>query len=419
MSATKSIFSYSNRRRTCHSSIEALSYVSLYEASIFFLAFSTAFGGLYIVENSEILPLILKCIDVLFDLVLVVTAIAKANRIRSLLAVAVAVVCGILVAFYSGSFILLKLILLAVCASGENAGACLDSLKRAFALVLFAGIIFALLGFGSGEAFRRNGLAFGFTHPNQAALIAVVTLSVMIAERSVRSVKFQFKPIYLLLLVYIFLTGSRTALLSAVAIIILSSVVSRGMGAMRLSPLMLGSPLLPIVACAFSLVTAVFVYQVPFFQQLNLLFSTRIWLNWYALDAFDVTLFGQQTSFHVAGVYDDLRNAGNITTTIDCTYIAGLLRYGIVAMAIWLGLYTVSIYRCWRKGLTELAVILLVFSLYAFTESQLMDPLINFGLIAAVMAQEKGQVYFRRDSNSNDDGRSTEKRENGHDTSHS
>ena len=379
-------------------SFGALSNVTLFEIAVFFLAFSTGFNGLYIASESQILSLAMGVVDIAFDLLLFVIAITKMNKVRSVLLLSVVVVCSVFVSYHSGTFLFIKLLLLVVCATGEKAEGFLTALKLSFSLVLIAGILLDSIGLGSEAQFRRNGIAFGFSHPNQAALIAVALFAVMLVEGEVKEKRFRFKAGYILLFLYIALTGSRSSLLVFIIIYIASCCVMRHKTIVANKMLLLLSSLLPVVVFLFAVITPTMLYQSPVIQAMDSVFSWRIWLNWFALDTFDVTLFGQQANLSVAGVYNDLRNAGNITTTVDCTYVGGLLRYGLVGMVMWLGLYVSAIRFSWQKESFGIAIVLIIFSLYAFTESQFMDPFINFGIVAAFMVsrstnQDDGRRY--------------------------
>ena len=138
-------------------------------------------------------------------------------------------------------------------------------------------------------------------------------------------------------------------------------------------------------------------YQSPFVQWLNDLFSTRIWLNWYALNNFDITLFGQVVDFQITGVHNTLTDNWNVSTTIDCTYVAGLIRFGLVGIALWLFATYQATKRSWERGGVAAACAAFALAACAFTESQLMDPLIFFPILGILPLVERPADYILKD----------------------
>ena len=137
---------------------------------------------------------------------------------------------------------------------------------------------------------------------------------------------------------------------------------------------------MPFLLLLFSLVSAYALFDSTVVQKIDYALSNRLWLNWFALDTFDIRAFGQEISLHVTGVHNTLRNTWNITTTVDCTYVAALLSYGVFGIIFWLMGYVLAFRRAWDDRKASIVAALVIFSLYAFTESQLTDVLINFGL---------------------------------------
>ena len=65
---------------------------------------------------------------------------------------------------------------------------------------------------------------------------------------------------------------------------------------------------------------------------------------------------------HVTGVHNTLRNTWNITTTVDCTYVAALLSYGVFGIIFWLMGYVLAFRRAWDDRKASIVAALVIFA---------------------------------------------------------
>lgn len=361
--------------------------IKVHELAAFFLFLNTGLGALYFVKQSGTLSTAIDLGDMFFDLVLVAYAITKVRDFKGVIPLAVIVVVGMLVAANSGSAILLKGALLIFCLKDEDYVVYLKCGQYGFLCTIVVGLVGAALGLGSSEEFRRGGLAFGFGHPNQAALYASLILLMRMTQRYLEGRRFRLDVLTAALAAYLLATGSRTALAVVVAAELLAWAIARSNG-MATRVMRKATPWIPLALMAFAVITALFIFDVPFFQALNNFFTGRVWLNNFALSNFDITLLGQKVDLHVEGVHNPFTDNWNVTTTIDCTYISCLIAYGVFGIGIWLVAYFFVIKRAWSiasPGLVSAAIIL---AFYAFTESQLMGPLICFPFMCLFSSME-------------------------------
>ncbi len=315
--------------------------------------------------------------------------LCKARRLRDVRLLAPLGFLCIADALFSGSILMIKGLLLVICADGEDYGSILAVGWRSVFFALLLGVVFAAVGLGSSESFRRGGYALGFSHPNQAALYATIVILMCYAEWRLFGKGMAAKLIVCsFCFVCVLLTGSKTALGVIALVFFLSYILGRGGRRGRLFLRILSAT--PLIVLAFTLITAYGLYEVGLFQGLDEFFTNRIWLNRVALDSFPVLLFGQEGSFNLAGVYNPLRDAWNVTTTIDCTYISCLLSYGVVGMVVWIAGYYVAFRKAWESGSAVIVATLVALALYAFTESQFTNVLLNFGFLC-ICARLTGQ----------------------------
>lgn len=360
--------------------VKPLSSMSLYEIAIFFVFLDVGLQGLYIVSSNSTIGSIVGWLGPILDLLLVIITLTKLGDIRHSPLIVILIVLGAAIAYESGSIIVIKSVLLIVCAKGESYLKIVKLAKFALLAVLIIGLCSDVTGFASTEAFRRNGLALGFIHPNQAALTACVILLLDYVEQSMSKNRFSPFPVSLIMLVCIILTGSKTGFVLA-AIPLLLYFVFRGFynGSNKVFNRILLFAMFGMLL--FSIVSAVFLFEVPMFQSLNSFFTGRLWLNWFALSNFDFTLFGQTSNLSIEGVYNPTTGNWNTTTTIDCSYIVALIRYGAIGLFLWAFAYVVAVKRALDSASPAIAVAAAILALYAFTESQLFTAIQFFPLL--------------------------------------
>ena len=359
---------------------EALSETTIFQFCVVTLYFLGTFERLSIVSSVDILNSMVGFLGLLCDFLLFVVYLTKVKSIRGVLVFTIVVLLGIVSAWCSKSFLMIKGLLLIVCAAGEDYPKLLRSGAMAVFAALIIGLICQIIGVPSSE-FRRGGLSLGFGHPNQAALFIVLMLLLLYVSNSIRGVS-QKQDWYFWVfgLVLIFATGSRTALVAVTLVAILTPLINRRYRLRQNCAIKAALLCVPFAIFVFTVVSAQCLYDSTFVQNLDTVLSNRIWLNWFALDNFDINAFGQASSLHVQGVHNELRNTWNVTTTVDCTYVAALLSYGIVGLLMWLLSYVLAFRRAWTSRKAAIVAVLAVFAFYAFSESQLTDVLINFGL---------------------------------------
>lgn len=174
-------------------------------------------------------------------------------------------------------------------------------------------------------------------------------------------------------------TGSRTAL-AAAGLALVFSFFLNSMDVFNKRLFRTALLVLPFLLFAFAFLSSFYLFGSSFIQKIDEVLLNRIWLNWFALGNFDISVFGQQVSMHVEGVHNELRDTWNITTTVDCTYVATSISYGLFGIFMWLLSYVLAFRRAWNEHKAAVVSVLAIFALYAFMESQLTDVLINFGL---------------------------------------
>lgn len=357
----------------------ALSQHSIYHVCVTLMSFLVAFKNLTLISSFDEIKTLVSMLELFCDFLLFIVYISKVRDLKGAVFFVTLVSLCLASAWCSKSFLAIKGLLLVVGATNEDYAGILKSESKAIFLVMIVGLCCQLLGLPS-SVFRRGGLSLGFSHPNQAALFSVVSILALYASNDLRGISQKYDWFYWLFGIgCIFATGSRTALF-AVALSVVLSVLIKSTGLFEIKAIRFILGLLPFLLLLFSIVSAYTLFDSTLVQKIDYALSNRLWLNWFALDTFDIRAFGQEISLHVTGVHNTLRNTWNVTTTVDCTYVAALLNYGVFGTIFWLMGYFLAFRRAWDDRKASVVAALAVFSLYAFTESQLTDVLINFGL---------------------------------------
>lgn len=131
----------------------------------------------------------------------------------------------------------------------------------------------------------------------------------------------------------------------------------------------------------FSYVTAVLFPTNKFVQMLDIFMTNRIFLNWFILSKNTVKLWGQNIMLNYYGVYNQVRNTGNISTTVDNAYMVMLLVMGIIPSI----LYCIGYMYVIKKGLKnmdfQVVSIAIIIALYGFSEVKIINILFSFVLL--------------------------------------
>ena len=342
------------------------------------LYFFAAANSLYVVKNIEIIGLIISIAEIVLDISMVALVLATGVTSRQLLIASPLMFVALLIAYKSGSLIFAKAILLIILFSNDRSRQIPNYAPFGIAAAFAFGVASMAFGVDSPEVFRRGGIAFGFDHPNQASLYAAIAIMMsMVLDTHGRK---RHGLINLVFIIAIFMTGSKTALLAVVLTAVLTFLFDH-LDIVKCSRVATFVSLLPIGLFVFTVLSAAYIYDYPILKTLNDVFTGRIWLNWFALNSFEITLFGQQVNLNVPAVYNSLTDLGNITTTVDCGYVASLLVYGVSGTLMVLAAMILAIRSSFKRGNSGLCAAAIVLSLYAFTESVVVSPLIYFPML--------------------------------------
>lgn len=227
---------------------------------------------------------------------------------------------------------------------------------------------------------RRNGIALGYSHPNIAAQILMIILFLWLIEKGERITRRDYVVFEGAALITYILTKSNTSIIvmacAPLVIEIVKRIVDqRGNSKMFIFLLECSQGFVVI----FTWLSALHLPSSVILNALDLLVSNRIFLNYYLLNKFNTTLFGQ----NIAGqfsilVYNDIRNIYNAAMTCDNTYVMSALVMGLIPTAIFLIGFILVIRKAVKEQNYLVVSAAVLLAVYAFCEAQLVEVYNNF-----------------------------------------
>lgn len=382
-------FAMRNRLRT----------ITIFESCLALLVLLDGISRLSVWPSGGSAGLFVNVLQLCLYALLVIDLVRRKYPFSTYLAVGMSAAVFLLGWLQTHDSVFIRDVLLIVAARDTPFEKTVHTMRITMSLVVCIGILTVVFGFVGLGVYRRGGVSLGFAHPNQLALMLTVIALMWLAERRkyLTGKDLTFATIWAL--VTYLITRSRTPLLLMMAVIILGVVQVRNPGRHVGKVLAIMAPLVPILCLLFTYMTAVLLPLSQFVNQLDLLLSNRIWLNWYAFSHYDITMFGQVIDL-TAGtgtVYNEIRGVWNSSITVDNTYTLSLLSLGLIPTLGFVCWNTFSLKRAVNSGDFYLVVLGIVLCVYGITEAQMMDVYNNFVLLSAYSLSVGGRPAAAND----------------------
>ena len=266
----------------------------------------------------------------------------------------------------NSSFMLFKLFLFLLALRRVNIHEIIriDLLVRLAILVIMAGLSLA----GALKMYFDTRLALGFNNPNYLGLIILdVFVEVIFLKGTLSRIK--INELIIMAAVVAFLSQlniSRTMVLCSLIAVVLIVLT-------KLNAKIIFNKWMPFVSplAALGSYLSVILFKAgnPFFRELNVVVSNRLyWLSLY-LDNFKIRLFGQNIV--------DFRES----RPFDNGYMRLLIEHGVIVFAIVIILYFLLIKKCIEERNENALICVIVFIFYGISESWLMNVSFNFTLL--------------------------------------
>ena len=257
----------------------------------------------------------------------------------------------------------------------------LNICRKALMIVLGLGFFLCLIGVSDAGIQRRGASGFGFGHPNITAQLIMMILLLWASEKAEKLRLSHYLFIELTgVLTYVF-TGSKTSTivicLIPLAIRFSSKLMSRVWYGKFPKLLMTYSQLLIMLFTYFS---AKFLETSNILKKLDLVFTNRLFLNYYVLNKFGIKLFGQKVTLsdNSGTIYNNIHDWYNWSVTCDCSYMATLLVMGLIPTIIVLFGYILLMKKAIKRHNYIVMSIALLLAIYSFCESQMLEIYSSF-----------------------------------------
>ena len=352
-----------------------------YMVSLFVLVFLSELSGNAFFSRIGYFSKVVNIIEVIIYAVLVFVIIKKKYLPRELVLIAILGVILLYGYIESGMAAYFRGLLLIVAAKDEDFKEILFTCF--YAMIISFGVTFILYIIGlapdlNGE-YIKQGMALGYGHPNHGgqvlSTIYILWYTIVYLEKKKRNI---LLSLLAGIFVYI-ITNSKTALAIIVVMPIVVIVAEYIINNHNKNIILKG------ICCSFQAILFAFTYITAHLyltnkivQDIDLFLTNRIFLNWYAFTNNEFSLFGQKMNLYATGVYNPVRDLGNITTTVDNAYAYSLLIMGLIPSLIVSIVYIYVVKKCWENKEAVLIAVAIIIGLYGLTETVILNIYINF-----------------------------------------
>lgn len=152
-----------------------------------------------------------------------------------------------------------------------------------------------------------------------------------------------------------------------------------------------------LLVMLFTYLSARFLETSSILKTLDLVFTNRLFLNYYALNKFGIKLFGQNVTLsdNSGTIYNNIHGWYNWSVTCDCSYMATLLVMGFIPTVIILIGYILLMKKAIKRHNYMIMSVALLLAIYSFCESQMLEvysSFVYFYLIADDIVLDNSKV---------------------------
>lgn len=256
----------------------------------------------------------------------------------------------------------------------------LNVCRKALTFVL-VGDFFFFVGISNAGISRRGASGLGFGHPNVTAQLIMIIILLWASEKAGKLKLIHYIGIELGGLITFLLTDSKTStiviLLIPLVMVFSEKIMSRTWYSKVPKFLMTYSQLLVTL---FTYLSARFLETSNMLKTLDLVFTNRLFLNYYVLNKFGLKLFGQNVTLsdNSGTIYNNIHGWYNWSVTCDCSYMVTLLVMGLIPTVIILIGYILLMKKAIKRHNYMIMSVALLLAIYSFCESQMLEVYSSF-----------------------------------------
>lgn len=380
----------------------------LYNWALFILTLiSVLQRNVYFKDNSFFLSMC-EVIEIAAYCLFVFIIISKRYSAKGLVCLAILGMLLLYGYYASGMAVFFRSMLMIFAAKNND----FNKMIRAMQCAIFSGIFVSSMLYFVGLApdyfsrshYHYEGMGFGFGGGNAIGELVCILVMMECYITIKKGKKINYLAVFAICcLLYVFSTSKTATLLTFCTPIAIGFCQYFFKNAGRKKRRFIAYSINPFLF-VFAYVTAKLFPVNKFVQDLDLLLTNRIFLNWYAITKYPLKLFGQEVFLHDTGVFNEVRGMGNITVTVDNSYTLALVSLGVIPSLIFAIGYILTVRKAIKENNLSLVGIAILLCAYGFSEVQMLDVYYNFislSLMAAceLLSKHKETTQFKCDIN--------------------
>lgn len=342
--------------------------ISLYSFILFILVFFNELSFIYIFSDNRIISLSINLVQLVLYVGLLYVIIDIRYSKKEILCIALITIVLFIGYIVSGKASFFRGFLLLVASKQTPLTKIFQTIRNAYITILILSVGLWLLGISDSGVGRRDSLSIGFVHPNIAAQVLTLVCLLWLANKEYIN-RTNYIIVALFAVMVFLITGSKTStivLLCTPAVIFISKKINNTFGKYIIT-------YSQIFIILFSYISARLLETNSLIQRLDILFTDRIFLNYYLFNKFGVKLLGQNVVLADSSVYNNIRDSYNWVITCDNTYVYALIVMGLIPTLIAAIGYIVLMKKAIYDKNHVLVAISVVLCVYSFCESQMIE----------------------------------------------
>ena len=348
---------------------------------LFLLVFMNKLTTIYVFSQMEFLGTVIDFVQVPMYGVLIYIIVQKKYSLKELMTFLVVGILLLIGYVVSGQAAYFKGFLLIIASKNIPYRKILNVCRKALTFVLGLGFFLFLIGISNSGISRRGASGLGFGHPNVTAQLIMIIILLWASEKAGKLKLIHCIGIELGGLITFLLTDSKTStiviLLIPLVMVFSEKIMSRTWYSKVPKFLMTYSQLLVML---FTYLSARFLETSNMLKTLDLVFTNRLFLNYYVLNKFGIKLFGQNVTLsdNSGTIYNNIHGWYNWSVTCDCSYMVSLLVMGLIPTVIILIGYILLMKKAIKRHNYMIMSVALLLAIYSFCESQMLEVYSSF-----------------------------------------
>ena len=348
---------------------------------LFLLVFMNRLTTIYVFSQMKFLGTVIELVQIPMYAGLIYIIAQKKYALKELVTFFVVGILLFIGYIVSGQAAYFKGFLLIIASKNIPYRKILNVCREALTLVLGLGIFLFLIGVSNAGISRRGAIGLGFGHPNITAQLIMIIFLLWTSEKAGNLKAIHYIGIELGGLITFLLTNSKTSTIVICLIPFVMKFSEKVMSRMWYSKvpklLMTYSQLLIML---FTYLSAKFLETSNILKTLDLVFTNRFFLNYYALNKFGIKLFGQNVTLsdNSGTIYNNIHGWYNWSVTCDSSYIVTLLVMGLIPTVIILVGYILLMKKAISRHNYMVMSVALLLAIYSFCESQMLEVYSSF-----------------------------------------